>query len=748
MSRPAAAQAAPREARLGTFLGVFTPSILTILGVILFLRTGFVVANVGLVPALAIVVIAHLITFSTALSLSAVATNMRVGAGGAYYMISRSLGLQIGGAIGIPLFLAQTFSVTLYAFGLAESLQLIWPELPLRPVAAVTIVAVAALAGRSLQLALKLQLPIMALIALALVSLMTGALSQARESLPLFQGSGELPFWTVFAVFFPAVTGIMAGLSLSGDLREPKKSLPAGTLFAVGTGFLIYLAVPIALAAAAPSEELADSMIWFRLSWVPLLVFPALWGAIFSSAVGSILGAPRTLGALIDDRVLPRLPGTVFGLSLPHLISTGVALAAVGLGDLNTVAPVLTMFFLTTYGMVNLVAGLEKISGAPSYRPTIRVPWAISLLGAAGCAWAMWLINKPAAVAAIAIELGLYLVLRRRSLSTSWGDARYGALISLARATLLKLRELPVDPRNWRPHILVFAGDVGKRTDLVRFASWLNQERGILTVCKLLVGEFEELAPKIEEETESANATLERAGLVAFAEVDVAADFEDGVVEVLQANGIAGIASNTMMMGWSEKPERRASTLRIVRRASLLGKSSLLCRIAPRRWSSSLGRIDIWWGGLQNNGDMLLLFGYLLSVNPEWSSARITIRAVTTNEMTYDQADRSLDGLLERSRIRADTEVLRMPEGRRVRELIQERSRDADLVLMGLRRPKAGEEETYAARIAELVGELPTVILVHAAGPFAGRLLESAPEAQEQKRTSPFPAGAAPSLPE
>ena len=737
----------PQQARLGTFLGVYTPSILTILGVILFLRTGFVVGTVGLVPALAIIAIAHAITLATSLSLSAVATNMRVGAGGAYYMISRSLGLQIGGAIGIPLFLAQTFSVTLYAFGLAESLQLIWPQLPLRPVAAITVVAVAAIAGRSLKLALRLQLPIMALIGLALVSLVVGAASRARETLPLFEGSGSLPFWTVFAIFFPAVTGIMAGLSLSGDLREPKKSLPAGTLYAVGSGFLIYLLVPIVLAVSTPAEKLvADSLIWFRVSWVPLLVFPALWGAIFSSAIGSILGAPRTLGALIDDRVLPPLPSKLLGMPLAHLLSTGVALAAVGLGDLNTVAPVLTMFFLTTYGTVNLVAGLEQLSGAPSYRPTIRVPWLISLAGAAGCVWAMWLINRPAAVAAIAIELAIYLVLRRRSLSTSWGDARYGALMSLARATLLKLRELPVDPRNWRPHILVFAGEVDKRLDLVRFASWLNQERGILTVCKLLVGDFEKLAPRIAEETEAANEYLRGDGLIAFAEVDVVRDFEEGVVEVLQANGIAGIASNTMMMGWSDKPERRASTLRIVRRASLLGKSTLLCRIAPRRWTSRLRRIDIWWGGLQHNGDMLLLFGYLLSVNPEWASARITIRAVTTNEMTYEQARRSLASLLERSRIRADTEVIRLPEGRTVRDLIHERSRSADLVMMGLRRPAAGREEEYSRRLAELVGELPTVILVHAAGPFAGRLLESAPERTEGPAAPPN--DGAPTLPQ
>ncbi|NJL29023.1 MAG: hypothetical protein HC897_14615 [Thermoanaerobaculia bacterium] len=366
-------------------------------------------------------------------------------------MISRSLGLEIGGAIGIPLFLAQTFSVTLYAFGFAESLQLFWPELPQRPVAALTILAVALIAGRSTELALKLQLPIMVAIALALGSLFTGAVERFGDTLPLWQGVSEgAGFWTVFAVFFPAVTGLMAGVSLSGDLKDPQRSITIGTLTAVGAGFVVYFSVPIFLAGAADAETLAnDSLIWFKLAAVPVLVIPGLIGAILSSAMGSILGAPRTLAALADDRVIPGLPKSLLegkgGHALPHLVSTGVALAAVALGDLNAVAPVLTMFFLTTYGMVNLVAGLEQLSGAPSYRPAIKVPWLVSLAGAAGCLWVMWLINHVAALVAIVVEVLVYVGLRRRSLNASWGDLRYGALLSLARFLLLKLRKLPVD---------------------------------------------------------------------------------------------------------------------------------------------------------------------------------------------------------------------------------------------------------------------------------------------------------------
>ena len=214
---------------LGTFLGVFTPSILTILGVILFLRTGWVVGNVGLVPALSIVVIANLITLATALSVSAIATNMYVGAGGAYYILSRSLGLEIGGAIGVPLFLAQTFSVTLYAFGFAESLRFVWPDVPLQPVAAATVLLVSLIAARERTLRFAFRFRSWRSSACRCCRSFAGLGKFDQIQVSLWQGLEQSPsFWLVFAVFFPAVTGIMAGVSLSGDLKEPRQAIPRG----------------------------------------------------------------------------------------------------------------------------------------------------------------------------------------------------------------------------------------------------------------------------------------------------------------------------------------------------------------------------------------------------------------------------------------------------------------------------------------------------------------------------------------
>ncbi len=713
--------------KLGTFLGVYTPSVLTILGVVLFLRTGWVVGNVGLLPALLIVVLAHVITITTALSVSAIATNMRVGGGGAYFLISRSLGLEIGGAIGVPLFLAQTFSVTLYAFGFAEGVQIVWPEAPGTWIAAGTVIVVAGLSAVSANLALKLQLPIMAALGVALMLLIAGSTRDPVATVPLMAPEGGVGFWIVFAVFFPAVTGLLSGISMSGDLENPKRSIPFGTMAAVFTGFVVYLIVPIVLSVGAPAEDLMrDNLVWFRMAAVPVLLWPGFFGAIVSSAIGSILGAPRTLEALAGDRVIPRLPRWyLFGrkIDVALLISTVVALAAVALGNLNAVAPVLTMFFLTTYGVINLAAGLEELSGSPSYRPSIRVPWWLSLLGAVGSIWVMMLINAWATIVAVLIEIGLYMALRRRSFSTAFGDLRYGALVSLARASLVRLRTLPMDPRNWRPHILAFAGDPEKRIDLIRIAAWLNQNRGILTVCRLFEGRFDELAPRLAEKVEETNALLDREGIVAFAEAEIVENIETGILDVCQANGIAGLTSNTLMLGWSSDPERMLSFLRVVRRASTLHKSTVLCKITPRRWSSRLERIDVWWGGLQNNGDMLLLYAYLIGANPEWAEATITVKTISSDALSHEATEASLKALLERSRIRARSEVIERGSDR-VHEIIQKHSREADLVLMGLQAPASGGEERVLERLERLVGDLPTVLRVHAAGPYAGSLLK------------------------
>ncbi len=717
--------------KLGTFVGVFTPTVLTILGVIMYLRFGWVVGHVGLWQALLIVLLANVITFITTLSFSAVATNSRVGVGGAYFIISRSLGLEIGGAIGIPLFFSQTLSVTLYAFGLAESLRFVWPGIPVQPAAFIIILLVGALAFRGARGALRLQVPILGLIVLSLLALAAGSLFHGQPGrLLVSTSSGEFGFWTVFAVFFPAVTGIMAGLSLSGDLANPRRSIPQGTVLATLTGFSVYLLVPVLLCLGGdPADLRSDSLAWTRIALLgPWLVLPGLWGAIFSSAVGSILGAPRTLQALSMDRLAPRSLASgqqgaepVMGL----LVALAIALSAVFLGDLNTVAKVVTMFFLSVYGTVNLVATLEKLSGNPSWRPDVQIPWWLSLAGAFGCIGVMVLIDLRASLVAITVVCVLWLVLRRREQRENWGDVRRDLYEAIIRWALVRLSRRPMTARNWRPHILVFVSNVDRRLPLVRYGAWFSQNRGVVTVCELVVGDLLNLDLDIHLRESQIDGVLHQAGIVAFGEVAVVNNIEQGIMDVAQANGIAGIESNTVILGWPDNLQRLAHFLRVMRPLRRLNQSLVIGRaepLVPLR-EGQRRTIDVWWGGLQRNGDLMLLLAYLLSSNTEWRNARIRILSIASNPMAKDETERFLAKLIPEIRIAAEIEVMIKPEELSVVELIHEESADVDLVILGLALPEKGQEDAYAERITELAEGLPSCFFVHNGSLFIGELV-------------------------
>ena len=368
-----------KSSGLGTFGGVYTPSILTILGVIMYLRFGWVVGNVGLFGTFIIVTLSNSITFLTALSVCAIATDRVVRAGGAYYMISRSLGIETGGAVGIPLYFAQALSVSLYTLGFAESVVRIFPHWQNYTVAIafVVTVGVGILAFTSAQIAIKTQYFIMFAIALSLVSFFFGQPVEETQ-IEYWNSSGE-PFWAVFAVFFPAVTGIMAGVNMSGDLKDPTTALPRGTLAAVITGYIIYMIIPFFLALRADSASLIEQpFIMAQMSAWSGAIALGVWGATLSSAIGSILGAPRILQALTRDDIFPRSLNFLAqgsGQDDEPRIGTAVTLVVsilgVCLGDLNIIAPVLTMFFLTTYLVLNVSAGIESFFAITLISPYI-----------------------------------------------------------------------------------------------------------------------------------------------------------------------------------------------------------------------------------------------------------------------------------------------------------------------------------------------------------------------------------------
>ena len=713
-----------RPRKFSTFAGVFTPSILTILGVVMYLRLGWVVGNVGLAGGLLIVAISHLITAATGLSVSSIATNRTVGAGGAYFIISRSLGAPAGAAIGIPLFLGQALSVTFYIVGFTESLTKLFPHAPEVLISSAVCLTLTLVSLKSADLAIKTQFVVMAAIVVSLFSFFGGRIDSGG-GIEWWNPKGA-PFAQVFAVFFPAVTGIMAGVGMSGDLEDPRRSLPKGTMWAIVAGFIIYSTFPIWLSFNANNDRLInDTRVVWDIAYFPSLIYVGVWGATLSSALGSILTAPRTLQALAADGLAPRFLARGSGPSneprVGTLITFVLAETGILLGNLDVIAPILTMFFLATYGFTNLACGLERWAASPSFRPDFTVPAGVSLLGAAACFYVMSIIDMLAMVAAVAVSAAIYLFVQRRVLGTTYGDARHGIWSALVRSALHSLRHVKFHPSNWRPNLIVMGGDHEKRPYLLELGSTIVQDRGIVTYFQLVRGAVEECAWLRQELLRRLNEQLSERFPNVFCRVDVVDDVYVGVVTVAQSYGVGSFEANTVMLGWPKKQDHHRGYVEMLRDLAKLDRSLLLVHYDQHRKFGDRQRMHIWWGGMHNNGSLMLLISFLITAHHNWRRAEVTLLTIVTTEEERREAERNMRRVLEATRVEATARVLLRGE-RSVPEIIHHESADADLAILGLALPdrEDGDVGAFFARMTTLLEGMPTTLLVHSARTFEG----------------------------
>ena len=711
--------------KFGTFLGVYLPSTLTVLGLIMYLRFGWVVGNLGLPLTIFIVILANVITFITGLSAAAIATNIKVGIGGVYYLISRSLGLETGGAIGVAFFISRTLSITFYAFGLSELLLLFWPvELwgtmpgyanPL--LTAIIIILITLASGKSADLVLKFQIPMLILVVLSILALIAGVfMNELRipELSPEYRTvSPNGGLWIVFAVFFPGVTGFLAGIAMSGDLKTPGKSIKQGTIYSVFTGLGVYLLIPVLLSisAAVSFENMADDSYGLQ-SWIDiallggLFIYPAACGAILSSAIGSVLSGPRVLQSLSIDGLAPKFLSKVSKTGQPTIatwITGGIALAAVALGDLNTVAKFVTVLFLTLYVIINLVAAIENLVAEPSYRPSVNIPWFVSLAGALGSLFVMYLISLPALILAFLLEAGFYLYFKKKALEQQWGDVNAGIWMKIARFSLLRMNKYNVRKRNWRPIILLFAKNIRERIELVKLAAAFGQYRGILSISKLV---FNANRPAREERKSMKEEMIREVnsfGLETFCEVNEVEELNNGILNVSKGHGIAGLKTNTIMFGWSDLLSDNINQLRIMRSLSQMGKNIVVAKFNDHdNWKVlNHQNIDIWWSGADNNGDLMMILAYMLTLNPEWKHARINIREVIDHPGQQTTISEAITQSLKEARIDADIKVI-IKQGRSFPEILKEYSSESDIVMLGLKYTGEGEEKEHARKIDQL----------------------------------------------
>lgn len=740
-----ASQEQNSAARFGTFGGVWTPCVLTILGVIMFMRSGSVVGQAGIWKALAILAIAKSITTLTTLSLSAIATNTEVRTGGVYYMISRTLGPDFGGAIGLTLFVSQAISIAFYVIGFSEALfGVISPEGSELSVTLTTyyvpqltssfvIFLIFILTFKGADVALKAQYFILAVLMLSVASFLIGGLTafdmdNFTANAGARAGTEELPglsFWVVFAIFFPAATGITAGANMSGDLKDPGKSIPNGTLLAIGFTGSVYLAQLVLLAGFSDQETLTKDPLGTltEMSVFGPLIIAGVFAATLSSALGSFLGAPRILQAMGQDGLLKPLEyfGVGYGpANEPRratVMSLGIAIAIVWAGGLDAIAQVISMFFLIAYGMINLSAFVEGRSGNPSFRPRFKLfGWPAGLAGAIGCSVAMIKIDESYALISMGIAAGVYYWLKDRA-KGDWGDAKRGYIFARTRENLLLLEKSPPDAKNWRPAMAVITDDCDRDRAMIVCASWLESERGILSVLELSEdpGDLTERHLKRRDRCAKVRQVLHSRGIVAFADSVVVPDMSDALDVVIQSYSIGSLRPNSVMLSIPPPTQthRRDELVDMMAIIATFNLNVIMYKGARVDENITRRRIDLWWHG-QQNGSLMALFAYLTANHAGWRGAKIRLLRVVKSADEHRQAERELADLIDSARMVMDVEIVLSDKP--VHGIIGDRSASADLVILGLAERDLWDFRSFLNNWDELLAKLPPTIFVRSTG--------------------------------
>jgi amino acid transporter len=450
----------------------------------LYLREGWLVGNSGLLGALSILAACYLVTGTTALSLSSLATNHRVRAGGAFAIISQALGLEAGGAIGLPLFIAQAASSALYLYAFTEAVQMIAPGANPTLVVAVSFVAVALVASHSAKLALRAQAVMFLVVGIALASAFLGIVHAPTAQISWVGSWPDRDWFETFALFFPAATGIMVGVGMSGSLASPRRSLPWGTLSAWAVTGGVYVLFAFWYAAIAPSQELLTSSTVIRdHALVPFLVVAGLLASTLMAALASLVSATRLLTAMAEHGVVPgadrlarkNAAGAPVNATLVTTCIAGLALLT---GSLDAVAPWLTSFFITTYLAVNVVVLMEQRLSMISFRPTFAVPLGVPLTGACVCGLALSLASPGGGLVEILAVSGIYIWLVRKDLRTPWETVESGVAVTVAAWAARKAAGLEHSERAWKPDLLVPVSSTAEVQELMPLVEALTNQGG------------------------------------------------------------------------------------------------------------------------------------------------------------------------------------------------------------------------------------------------------------------------------
>ena len=718
---------------------VFLTAISTILGAIMFLRFGYSVGNVGLLGTLTIIALGHMVTIPTAMAIAEIATNQKVEGGGSYYIISRSFGITVGAAIGVALYFSEAVSVAFYSIAFAEAFRPVYAYLNeiygyglgdprLVSIPGVLILGALVLA-RGANLGVRVLYLVVGTLFVSLVLFFLGSTGYTPAgTTDLWTGHVASPdaFFLVFAIIFPAFTGVTAGVGLSGDLKRPRRSIPLGTLSAALVGMILYLAIAYKLAvSASPADLASDQLIMSRIAlWGPIIPI-GLGCATFSSALGSVLVGPRTLQALGHDGIFPGVrfnkwvssgrgdTGEPFNGTL---ITVAIALFFVSVGDVNFVARIISMIFMVTYGAICLISTLEHFAADPSYRPSFRSRWYISLVGALACVWFMFEMSPVYASLSILIMVATFVAVARihpekRGLASLF----QGAIFQVSRKLHVFLQKAHRSAEaTWRPSVVCISKDSFKRLSAFELMRWISHRYGFGTYIHFIEGHFSRAAN--EESRDVLQRLLHLAGASesnVYVDTVISPSYGAAVSQLVQLPSISGKENNLVLFEFAKGETEEVEQIIENYRLAVAADFDICILAASERGYGYHGEIHIWITPEDyENVNLMILLGYIIQGHPDWEGGIIRIFTMFPEEVVEESKEELLT-MVREGRLPISTrniETVPLPQGADGRARINELSRDADLVLIGFRGELLRHE---GAGLFEGYDELGSILFVN-----------------------------------
>ncbi|KAG5841754.1 hypothetical protein ANANG_G00170160 [Anguilla anguilla] len=779
-------------------------------GVILFLRLTWIVGTAGILESFAIVFMTCACTMLTAISMSAIATNGVVPAGGSYYMISRSLGPEFGGAVGLCFYLGTTFAGSMYILGTIEIfLTYIVPNgaiftaerkedeqaamlnnMRVYGTCCLALMALVVFVG--VKYVNKLALVFLACVVLSIMAIYAGVIKTAfdppdfpicllgNRSLKNLEfdkcvksetvGNATVPtaLWGLFCdgmsanascdeyfrdnnvteiqgipgllsgvitenlwpsyapggmlvekpgqpstppkdtsqdinrpyifndmatfftllvgIYFPSVTGIMAGSNRSGDLKDAQRSIPTGTILAIATTSFIYISCVVLFGACIEGvllrDKFGDSV--KRNLVIGILSWPSPWviviGSFFSccgAGLQSLTGAPRLLQAIARDGIIPFLQ--VFGHGKSNgeptwalLLTAGICEIGILIASLDEVAPILSMFFLMCYLFVNLACAVQTLLRTPNWRPRFKFyHWTLSFLGMSLCLSLMFICSWYYALIAMLIAGCIYKYIEYRGAEKEWGDGIRGLSLNAARYALIRLEESPPHTKNWRPQLMVLLNldsDLGvKHPRLLSFTTQLKAGKGLTIVGSVLEGTYMTKASEAKCSEQNVKAAMSAEKTKGFCHVVASSNLRDGFSLLIQSAGLGGMKHNAVLMAWPCSWRQAESSLswknfiETVRETTSAHQALLVSKNIdsfPSNQERLGGTIDVWW--IVHDGGLLMLLPFLLRQHKVWRKCQMRIFTVAQMDDNSIQMKKDLQMFLYHLRLDAQVEVVEM----------------------------------------------------------------------------------------